>query len=219
MAPQVFMLYGAHDTRRYGAVNLRNCFKQFNSIIRENNLSCSKVISIVENSVLTSDYDKTRPEDSPEEYAKEKTEIEDRALKAIRKMKDPWHKKLIRKLNLLRGVVSTHLTKGNSLDDWLGPLLLFLKEKGVIMVFEENNPQVIRKELDYRKKSRAEQALRIRKGTHEVDNLRDEFLVKQALRIYKEHADYNFIIIRGGLHTLASKLFKKAGFIVKDYQY
>jgi hypothetical protein len=220
MNPQVFMLYGAHDTKMYGAANLRNCFKQFNAIIRENKLSCERVISIVENSVINLDYLKTRPEDSPEKYAEEKTEIEDQALEAIRKMKDPWQKKLIRKFNLFRGVVSTTpFEEETSLSDWKGPLLLFLKRKGVIIVFEDNNPEIIRKDLEYRKMDLVEQALRIHEGAHEVDNLRDKFLVEQALRINKEHPDHSFIIIRGGLHTLASKLFKQAGFIVKDYRY
>ena len=209
METKIFMLYGAHDIKeRYGLNNFKNCIKQFKTIIKNNGLKYNEIISIIENSIIDSADIGVDPKKSTEEYVKKKTELEKIGLD-----------KFLKKKESLFSIIKDKFKKGEGHDDFSFQLMKFLKKKKVTIVFEENNLEVVNKEVEYRNKSMEEALVRIFKSCHEVDNLRDKLMVNQIDKLRTRYPTKNFIIVRGAFHNKLSNYLKNSGFNVFDYKY
>ncbi|MDO8642997.1 MAG: hypothetical protein Q7R76_05480 [Candidatus Woesearchaeota archaeon] len=210
MVNNIFMLYGAHDIKfKYGLKNFKNCIDQFKTIVRKNKLKYKDIISIIENSIIDPIPIGINPKTSPEDYVRKKTELEKLLLETFLKKKETFFSTIIKKF---RGKSEGH-------DDFSFQLMNFLKNKKTIIVFEENNCEVIKKYVEYENKSVEETLIRILKSSHEVDNMRDELMVNQIKQLSYKHPDKNFVIVRGSLHNKLSDYLKQSGFDVSDYTY
>jgi len=210
MANKIFMLYGAHDIKvMYGLKNFKNCLKQFKRIVRRNKLKYEDIISIIENSVIDSMNIGIDPKKSSEDYVKKKTELEKNGLERFLKKEDSFCSKIIEKF---RGK-----SEGN--DDFIFQLMKFLKKKRVVMVFEENSSEVVKKDIEYGNKNMEEIVTRILRSSNEVDNMRDELMINQITQLGRKHPDKKFVIVRGACHKKLSNNLRQAGFNVSDYTY
>jgi hypothetical protein len=204
------MLYGAHDIKvMYGLTNFKNCIKQFKRIVMENRLMYKDIISIIENSIINSTNIGIDPKISCKDYVKKKTELEKKGLEMFLKKKESFFSTIIEKF---KGKSEGH-------DDFGFQLMKFLKKKSVMIVFEENNSEVVEKEIKYRNKSVEESLIRIGKSCHEVDDLRDSLMVNQIKQLGRKNPDKHFVIVRGALHNKLSEFLKKEDFNVVDYKY
>ena len=209
MGNKIFMLYGAHDIKVvYGLENFKNCIKQFKKIVRRNGLKYEDIISIIENSIDSNNIC-VDPETSPEDYVKKKTELEKLGLQKFLAIKESFFSTII---DMLKG-------KSQGYDDFTFQLMKYLKKKKVMMVFEENNYDVVKKEIEYKNKSKEEIIKRILNSSHEVDNLRDNLMVTQIMHLAQKYPDKNFVIVRGGYHNKLSEYLRQARFNVLDYKY
>ena len=210
METKIFMLYGAHDIKvMYGLKNFKNCINQFRRIVKRNRLRYKDIISIIENSIIDSTRIGIDPKTSPEEYVKRKTELEEIALQKFFKMEE----------SLFSTIINKFRRKSEGHDDFEFQLIKFLKKKGVMILFEENNSEVVKKENEYMNKNPEEILIRVFKSSHEVDDLRDKLMVKQIKQLSQKHPDKHFLIVRGGLHNKLSDYLRQVGFNVSEYTF
>ncbi len=203
MSTNIYLVYGTHDIKY-----LKNCIQLFKKVVKTNKLSYSNIIAIIENSIIDENFP-IKQSETEEEYAKRKTNLEQKDF-SIFPEKKPFFNRMLDWFKK-----EDTATK----NDFHFQLMKFLKNKGVTIVLEENNPEVIRKEIEYESIPIGERFNRILRSNHEVDNLRDKFMVTQIKKLSEQNQGKNLIIVRGALHGLLSKYLQDEGFNVKEYNY